>query len=73
MPTVYSETLDNLIMRDFSNVTSLKETMESIIEQYEKQIIRQFLLKNDYNKSKTARELAITRKTLAQKIEKYRL
>ena len=58
---------------DFSKVSSLKETVDRIIERYEKQIVKEFLHKNDYNKSKTARDLDITRKTLAQKIEKFGL
>ena len=58
---------------DFSKVRSLKDTIDGIVERYEKQIVQEFLHKNGYNKSKTARDLDITRKTLAQKIEKFGL
>ncbi len=58
---------------DFSRVNSLKETIDDIVDRHEKQIVEEFLRKNEYNKSKTARELSITRKTLAQKIEKFGL
>jgi two-component system response regulator AtoC len=58
---------------DITTVTSLKKKINSIIELYERNIINQFLLKNGFNKSKTARELLITRKTLRQKMKKYNL
>ena len=58
---------------DITAVTSLKKEINSIIELYERNIINQFLLKNGFNKSKTARELLITRKTLRQKMKKYNL
>ena len=57
---------------DFSSITSFKRTIASIIEIYEKQIIDHFLAKNNYNKSKTAKELSITRRTLDVKIDKYK-
>ena len=52
---------------------SLKETIDTLVAQRETEIIRDALRRNRYNKSKTARELDITRKTLAEKIERYRL
>ncbi len=70
---IFSSTIENQLVVDISRVTSLKETIEEIINNYEKYIVQQFLIQNDYNKSKTARTLSITRKTLAQKIEKYHL
>ena len=50
---------------------SLKDIIEKIKGLYEKRIIEQFLVKNNYNKSKTARELCVTRKTLSKKIKQY--
>jgi len=70
---IFSGAIENQLAVDISKITSLKNTIEKIVNNYEKHIIQQFLLKNDYNKSKTARALSITRKTLAQKIEKYNL
>jgi two-component system response regulator AtoC len=70
---IFSGTSDNQLAVDISKVTSLKETIDEVVNNYEKQIIHQFLVRNNYNKSKTARELSITRKTLAQKIGKYNL
>jgi DNA-binding NtrC family response regulator len=58
---------------NISNVTSFKKAMADIVELYEKKIIEHFLVKNDFNKSRTARDLAITRRTLANKIERYNL
>jgi len=58
---------------DFSEITSFKKTMMDITEVYEKQIIEHFLIMNNYNKSKTAKDLSVTRKTLSGKIEKYKL
>ncbi|MGQ9616815.1 MAG: sigma-54-dependent transcriptional regulator [Spirochaetota bacterium] len=58
---------------DISNITSFKKAMLNIVESYEKKIIEHFLVKNNFNKSKTARDLAITRRTLANKIERYNL
>jgi two-component system response regulator AtoC len=51
----------------------LKDGLEEVARQYERRRISECLLRNDGNKSKTARELRITRKTLAQKIAKYGL
>jgi DNA-binding NtrC family response regulator len=58
---------------DFANVTSLKESVSSVVAAHERQIIGHFLRKNNYNKSRTATQLSLTRKTLAQKIQKYGL
>lgn len=70
---IFSGAKEAQLTVDISRVTSLKDTIDEVVSNYESYIIQQFLLKNDQNKSKTARELSITRKTLAQKIEKYRL
>jgi DNA-binding NtrC family response regulator len=53
--------------------TPLKEGLESVIEQFERRTITESLARNEGNKSRTARELCVTRKTLAQKIAKYGL
>jgi DNA-binding NtrC family response regulator len=58
---------------DVSEVTSLKDTMSEVTARYEKHIISHFLQKNRYNQSKTASELSLTRKTLAEKIRRYNL
>jgi len=58
---------------NISNITSFKKAMADIVELYEKKIIEHFLVKNNFNKSRTARDLAITRRTLANKIERYNL
>ncbi len=51
----------------------LKEFLEEVVSHYEKQLIARVLSSNDHNRSKTARDLDITRKTLARKIDKYNL
>jgi transcriptional regulator with PAS, ATPase and Fis domain len=70
---VFSGVIDDPIALDYSRITSLKNATDEIVEKYEETILRAFLQKNGYNKSQTARDLSITRKTLAQKIEKYQL
>jgi len=57
----------------FSAIRSLKQAIEEIKNDYEKSIIQHFLQKNMFNKSRTAKELHITRKTLTEKIQKYKL
>jgi DNA-binding NtrC family response regulator len=52
---------------------SLKTTLADIIQRHEGRIIAECLRRNNGNKSRTARELAVTRKTLARKISKYGL
>ncbi|MEW5814332.1 MAG: sigma-54 dependent transcriptional regulator [Spirochaetota bacterium] len=69
----FSREKENTISIDISKVKSLKQVTEEISGKYEKHIIAMLLAQNSCNKSKTARELAITRKTLARKIEKYKL
>jgi DNA-binding NtrC family response regulator len=51
----------------------LKEAVEELTRRHERRLISEALARNGGNKSRTARELAITRKTLALKIEKYGL
>ncbi len=51
----------------------LKAAVEEIVSYYEKLLIEKALLKNQQNRTRTARSLEITRKTLARKIEKYNL
>jgi two-component system response regulator AtoC len=51
----------------------LKETLGAASDLYESRLIAECLARNAGNKSRTARELAITRKTLARKIAKYGL
>jgi len=51
----------------------LKETLGAASDLYESRLIAESLVRNAGNKSRTARELAITRKTLARKIAKYGL
>ncbi len=58
---------------DISRLSSLKEAIDEIVARHEKQIIEDTLRRNQHNKSKTARDLAITRKTLAEKMGKYQL
>jgi two-component system response regulator AtoC len=58
---------------DPSGVTSLKDALETVVAHFERQIVRECLERNRGNKSRTARELAVTRRTLARKIEKYGL
>jgi transcriptional regulator with PAS, ATPase and Fis domain len=70
---VFSGVIDDPIALDYARITSLKDATDEIVEKYEEAILRALLQKNGYNKSQTARDLAITRKTLAQKIEKYQL
>jgi len=47
--------------------------MSEVKARYERRIIDHFLKKNRYNQSKTASELSLTRKTLAEKIRRYDL
>ena len=52
---------------------SLKRGREAASASYERRVIEECLRRNGGNKSRAARELSITRKTLAAKIEKYGL
>ncbi len=52
---------------------SLQVGLADVTGSYERRAIAESLARNGGNKSRTARELAITRKTLAQKIAKYGL
>jgi len=50
---------------------TLRDGLDAVTGQYERRVISECLARNGGNKSQTARELAITRKTLAQKMAKY--
>ncbi len=52
---------------------SLKDAVGSLVAEQEKQIIAGCLKRNGGNKSRTARELSITRRTLALKLARYGL
>jgi transcriptional regulator with PAS, ATPase and Fis domain len=58
---------------DFDQIKSFKEAVRDMLQVYEHQIIEHFLAKNNFNKSRTAKELSITRKTLDDKIAKYNI
>ena len=53
--------------------TTLKAALDAAAQDIERRMIGESLERNDGNKSKTARDLAITRKTLAQMIERLGL
>jgi len=52
---------------------ALKDASERILSRFEKTFIAEALKRNRGNRSRTAEELEVTRKTLARKIEKYSL
>jgi len=56
-----------------SGAAPLKDGLEAVTDQYERRVIAESLSRNGGNKSATARELGITRKTLARKIAKHGL
>jgi len=70
--TVFTSTREGTEI-DFTKITSLKDTISDISQTYEKRIICHFLSRNNFNKSKTAIDLSITRKTLDAKIARYGL
>ncbi len=51
--------------------TPLKRSLEEVVAASERQIVAEALARNGGNKSKTARELGVTRKTLARKLAKH--
>jgi len=53
--------------------TALKKAVEAMTGRCERRLIAESLARNGGNKSKTARELVITRKTLATKMAKHGL
>lgn len=55
------------------NDIEIKNSLTHTIDNIEKQIIEKELWKNDYNISKTARNLNIKRQTLQHKIKKYKI
>ena len=54
---------------DTGNVSSLKNAISVISKKYETKILTHYLKKNNFNKTKTARGLGITRKTLDLKLK----
>ncbi|MBP1927310.1 arginine utilization regulatory protein [Sedimentibacter acidaminivorans] len=60
---------ENFINRYITN-EEIDEPLNELLSQYEKRIICQSLLKNDYNISKTSRKLDIPRQTLYYKMDK---
>jgi DNA-binding NtrC family response regulator len=56
---------------DLSSFTTLKALRDEVTARYERRLIEAALKRNDGNKSKTAAELDVTRKTLSEKIDQY--
>jgi len=54
---------------EFDKIKDLKMAIANLSKEYEKKILHYYLEKNNFNKSKTAKELGITRKTLDFKIK----
>ncbi|HTX74541.1 MAG TPA: sigma-54 dependent transcriptional regulator [Rectinemataceae bacterium] len=52
-------------------VTTLRELRERVVARFEAQLIEDTLRRNNWNKSRSAQELDVTRKTLTEKMESY--
>jgi len=52
---------------------TLAERLNPVIEQYEKRILVEALKKNHFNRTRTAAELGITRKTIGRKLQIYNI
>jgi len=63
--------LARLPEEDLSSFTTLKSLRDEVTARYERRLIEAALRRNNGNKSRTAAELDVTRKTLAEKIEQY--
>jgi DNA-binding NtrC family response regulator len=70
---VTSRLPDRPVLVDIATVQPLRQAVEEAAGRQERAIIEQALRHYGRNKSQTARALAVTRKTLARKIEKYGL
>jgi DNA-binding NtrC family response regulator len=69
--SIFSRWEDGSGQVDVSRLHSLRQAVEEVTGREEKRIIECMLERNGYNRSRTARALAVTRKTLGRKIEKY--
>lgn len=58
---------------NLSDIKSLRGKIDEIVEIYEKRIIEECLIRNNNNKTKTAQDMDITRKTLRLKMNKYKI
>jgi DNA-binding NtrC family response regulator len=58
---------------DLSAFTTLKALRDEVTGRYERRLIESALARNGGNKSRTAAELDVTRKTLAEKMSQYRI
>jgi DNA-binding NtrC family response regulator len=58
---------------DLSSFTTLKALRDEVTARYERRLIEAALERNGWNKSRTAAELDVTRKTLAEKMAEYGL
>lgn len=58
----------NVLLENQKNIS-----LQTAVEQYEKAFIRQIYEKNNFNKSKTAKELKISVRNLYYKLDKYRV
>lgn len=68
---VNNDVTDQIV--NLSEIKSLKGKIDEIVEIYEKKIIEESLIKNNNNRTKTAGDMDITRKTLRIKMNKYKI
>lgn len=64
---------ERLTKNKFKKYVNESKYLKDIVEEVEKEVIRECLIKNEWNKNKTAKLLGISRAGLYKKIEEYRL
>lgn len=64
---------ERLTKNKFKKYVTESKYLKDIVEEVEKEVIRECLIKNEWNKNKTAKLLGISRAGLYKKIEEYRL
>nr|WP_281419294.1 helix-turn-helix domain-containing protein [Marinobacterium ramblicola] len=72
-PRVLRSSVDGEPAPMLAQVADLSGTLKERVEQLEKQILRETLIRHRWNKSRAAQELGLSRVGLRAKIERYEL
>ncbi|WP_110111265.1 sigma-54-dependent Fis family transcriptional regulator [Bacillus sp. CGMCC 1.16541] len=72
LPTLEGDQVKNTIQQEENGFLNNKD-LSNLLEEYEAKVLKQALMVNKYNKTKTAKQLGISLRSLYYKVEKFKI